>query len=455
MINRQIFRQYDVRGIVDRDLTDDTVYLLGRGFGTYLRRRNLKSVAIGGDARMSTPRFKKLFTNGLKDCGCEVLDVAILATPTLYFAIHHLKTDAGVMITGSHNPPEYNGFKMNIGLASIYGDDILEIYDIIKSNTFIEGIGSQRSVPGIVQIYQDFLVDNIKISRPVKVIVDAGNGAGGPILPDILRRIGCEVVELYCEMDGTFPNHHPDPTVEEYMQDLIKSVKKTNAEVGIGLDGDADRIGVINEKGEMLFGDQVLNIFAREFLKEHPGEKVVADVKCSKNLFDDIEKQGGIPVIYKTGHSLLKKIMREENIKMGGEMSGHIFFYDRYLGFDDAIYAACRFVEIVAKSDKKVSEMLADQPKMYNTPELKYECTEDNKFEIVERVREHFQKEGHDVNDIDGMRLTFTDGWALARASNTQPVITLRFEAETEDRLKEIRSMVEEVIERVKEEIDS
>jgi len=366
-----------------------------------------------------------------------------------------LKTDAGVMITGSHNPPEYNGFKMNIGLASIYGDDILEIYDIIKSNTFIEGIGSQRSVPGIVQIYQDFLVDNIKISRPVKVIVDAGNGAGGPILPDILRRIGCEVVELYCEMDGTFPNHHPDPTVEEYMQDLIKSVKKTNAEVGIGLDGDADRIGVINEKGEMLFGDQVLNIFAREFLKEHPGEKVVADVKCSKNLFDDIEKQGGIPVMYKTGHSLLKKIMREENIKMGGEMSGHIFFYDRYLGFDDAIYAACRFVEIVAKSDKKVSEMLADQPKMYNTPELKYECTEDNKFEIVERVREHFQKEGHDVNDIDGMRLTFTDGWALARASNTQPVITLRFEAETEDRLKEIRSMVEEVIERVKEEIDS
>lgn len=454
MINRQIFRQYDVRGIVERDLTDETVYLLGRGFGTYLRQRDMKTVAIGGDARMSTPRFKKVFSRGLVDTGCEVLDVAILATPVLYFSIHHLKTDAGVMITGSHNPPDYNGFKMNVGLASIYGDDILEIYDIIQSNSFIEGLGSQRNVSGMVKIYQDYLVDNLKLSRPVKVIVDAGNGAGGPILPDILRRLGCEVIELYCNMDGTFPNHHPDPTVEEYMQDLIKSVKRSDAELGIGLDGDADRIGVIDENGKMLYGDQILNIFAREYLKKNPGEKVVADVKCSKNLYDDIAKHGGIPVMYKTGHSLLKKKMKEDNIKMGGEMSGHIFFYDRYLGFDDAIYAACRMVEIVAESDKKVSEMLADQPKMYNTPELRVDCTEETKFEVVEQVKKHFQDNGYDVNDIDGMRVTFPDGWGLVRASNTQPVLVMRFEAESEERLQEIKDLVEKEIATVKKELD-
>ncbi|MBW6516612.1 MAG: phosphomannomutase/phosphoglucomutase [Candidatus Cloacimonetes bacterium] len=454
MINRQIFRQYDIRGIVNIDLNDETVYLLGRGFGTFLRQRNLRSVVIGGDARISTPRFKKQFSTGLLDCGCEVIDVAILATPTLYFSIHHLKADAGVMITGSHNPPEYNGFKLNIGLTSIYGDDILEIYDIIQNNTFIEGSGALRTVHGMIKIYQDYLVEISKIDRPVKVIVDAGNGAGGPILPDILRRLGCEVIELYCDMDGTYPNHHPDPTILEYMQDLVRTVKNTKAEVGIGLDGDADRIGVIDETGNMLFGDQILNIFAREFLKENPGEKVVADVKCSKNLFDDIKKQGGIPVMYKTGHSLIKKKMKEDKIIMGGEMSGHIIFEDRYLGFDDAIYAACRFVEIIAKSDKKVSEMLADQPKMYNTPEMRVDCTEDNKFQIVELVKNHFQEKGFDVNDIDGMRVTFPDGWGLLRASNTQPVLVTRFEAETEARLQEIKDLVEQEIDRVKKELE-
>jgi len=440
MINRQIFRQYDVRGIVDVDLNDQTVYLLGKGFGTFLRQRDLKTVVIGGDARISTPRFKKQFTNGLLDTGCDVIDVAILATPTLYFAIHHLQT-------------EYNGFKMNVGLTSIYGDDIIAIYEIINNNTFIEGSGSYRTFAGMIKIYQDYLVDNIKISRPVKVIVDAGNGAGGPILPDILRRLGCEVIELYCDMDGTYPNHHPDPTVIEYMQDLIKTVRETDAEVGIGLDGDADRIGVIDEKGKMLFGDQILTIFAREFLKSHPGEKVVADVKCSKNFFDDVKKHGGVPVMYMTGHSLIKKKMKEDKIIMGGEMSGHVIFADRYLGFDDAIYAACRFVEIMAESDQKVSEMLADQPKMYNTPELRVDCTEETKFRIVEKVRDHFQENGFDVNDIDGMRVTFSDGWGLLRASNTQPVLVMRFEAETEVRLQEIRSQVEKEIERVKQEL--
>ncbi len=446
MINKQIFRQYDVRGIVDIDLNDETVYLLGRGFGSYLRKRNLKTAVIGGDARLSTPRFKERYTAGLLDCGIDVQDVGILATPTLYFCIKHLKTDAGIMITGSHNPPEYNGFKMNLGLSSIYGDEILKMYDIIGAQDFIDGKGSFKEVPGMIKIYQDYIVNSIKLERPVKVIVDAGNGAGGPILPDILRRIGCEVTELYCEMDGTFPNHHPDPTVAEYVKDLMKMMKETDNEIGLGLDGDADRIGVIDENGNMVYGDQILNIFARDFLKDYPGERVVGDVKCSKVMYDDIRKHGGIPIMYMTGHSLIKQKMKDDGIKLGGEMSGHIAFADRFYGVDDAMYACCRMAEIIAKSPIPVSQMLADQPKMFNTPEMRVDCSEETKFDLVEQVKNHFVKAGYDVNDIDGMRVTFPDGWGLVRASNTQPVLVLRFEAETEARLNEIRKLVEDVI---------
>lgn len=442
-INKLIFREYDVRGVVDKDLTDETVYLLGRGFAGYLDKRGLKTVAIGGDARISTPRFKDKFTQGLLDSGCDVYDVGILATPTLYFSIQHLEVDAGVMITGSHNPPEFNGFKMNVGLGSIYGKDIQEIYHSIINNNFVDGEGKKSDVEGMIKTYQDYIVENIELARPVKVVVDAGNGAGGPILPDILRRLGCDVTELYCEMDGTFPNHHPDPTVVEYMEDLIQTVWDSDSSLGIGLDGDADRLGIVDENGKMLFGDQILNIFAREFLENHPGEKVIADVKCSKNLFDDIKERGGVPVMYKTGHSLLKKKMKEDGIKFGGEMSGHVFFYDRYFGYDDAIYAACRFVEIVSKSKAKVSQMLTGQPKMYNTPEIRVDCPDDKKFALVENIKKQLIEEGYEVNDIDGVRVTFPDGWGLVRASNTQPVLVMRFEAQTEKRLKEIRDLVE------------
>lgn len=446
MMNPQIFRQYDVRGIVGKDLTDETVYLLGRGFGSYVTGKGLHSVVIGGDARLSTPGFIQRFTAGLLDCGCEVHDVGILATPVLYFAIQHLLVDAGVMITGSHNPPDYNGFKLNIGLMSIYGEEIQKIYKIIAENAFVSGKGTRKEFSGIIKIYQDYLVQNIELKRPVKVVVDAGNGAGGPIIPDILERIGCEVTELYCEMDGTFPNHHPDPTVLEYIQDLIHEVKNSDAELGVGLDGDADRIGVVDENGDVLYGDQILNIYARDFLHGNPGEKVVGDVKCSKKLYDDIRNHGGIPVMYKTGHSMIKKKMKEDGIRMGGEMSGHIFFADRYFGYDDAIYAVCRFLEIVSREDKPVSQFLADQPEMFNTPEIRVECPEEKKFEIVDRVRDAFVTEGHEVNDIDGMRVTFPDGWGLVRASNTQPVLVMRFEAESRPRLEEIRKMVEDRI---------
>ncbi len=448
MVNRQIFRQYDIRGIVDKDLTDETVYLLGKGFGTYLKNNNYKTVTIGGDARLSSPRFKEQFSKGLVETGCEVFDVGILATPTLYFSIQDLKVDAGVMITGSHNPPEYNGFKLNIGLTSIYGDEIQKVYEIIESNRFAKGEGKITKIEGMIEKYKEYIVNNIKIARPVKVIVDAGNGAGGPILPDILRRLGCEVTEMYCTMDGTFPNHHPDPTVIEYIRDLINNVKNSDAELGIGLDGDADRIGVVDENGNVLFGDQILTIFARDFLSKHPGEKVIGDVKCSKNFYDDIKKHGGIPVMYKTGHSMIKQKMKEDNIKLGGEMSGHIFFADRYFGYDDAIYASCRFIEIVSKTDKPVSQFLADQPKLYNTPEIRIDCPDDIKFDVVAKIRDSFKKEGYDVNDIDGMRVNFDEGWALLRPSNTQPVLVLRFEATTQEKLKEYQDLINKYLEK-------
>ena len=370
----------------------------------------------------------------------------MMATPVLYFSIWKLKTDGGVMITASHNPAVYNGIKLNIGLQSVFGEQIQEILKLIQKNDFETGAGKLDSNTEMDEQYIEYIQKNIDIKKPVKVIVDAGNGMGGLYLPKILRNAGCEVTEMYCEPDGRFPNHHPDPTVEKYMTDLIEAMKTGDAEVGLGLDGDSDRIGVIDEKGKMLYGDQILNIIARDFLKDNPGEKIIADVKCSKNLFDDIKKYHGIPIMYKTGHANIKNKMFEEGIKVSGEMSGHIFLADRYLGFDDAIYVSCRFVEIMSKTDKPVSEFLADQPKMYNTPELHIPSTDEDKFKIVEKVKNSFVEEGYDVNDIDGMRITFPDGWGLCRASNTTLVLVLRFEAKTEKRLEEIRKLVEDRI---------
>jgi len=450
MVNPQIFRAYDIRGVVDVDLNEDILYQIGKGYGTYIRRQNLKTVCIGGDARLSTPAFKKAFIKGMIETGLDVTDVGIVATPVLYFSIWKLKTDGGVMITASHNPAEYNGIKMNQGLQSIYGDQIQEILSLIQNQDFEVGKGSYSETDEMDEIYKNYIVDGIKLERSVKVIVDGGNGAGGPYLPEILRRLGCEVTEMYCEPDGTFPNHHPDPTVEKYMTDLIEAVKNSDAEVGLGLDGDADRIGVIDEKGKMLFGDQILTILARDFLKANPGEKIIGDVKCSKNFFDDIKKHGGIPIMYKTGHANIKSKMQQDGLLMSGEMSGHVFLKDRFLGFDDAIYVCARFVEIMSKTDQPVSEFLADQPKMYNTPELHIKSTDDDKFEHVKRVRDSFIAEGYDVNDIDGMRITFDDGWGLCRASNTTPVLVLRFEAESEERLKEIQTLIENRIEKLK-----
>ena len=448
MVNPDIFRQYDIRGVVDVDLTNESVFLIAKGFGTYIRRQGLKTVALGGDARLSTPRYKEHFCKGLLETGCDVVDVGIMATPVLYYSIWKLKTDAGAMITASHNPPEYNGIKLNRGLVSVYGEEIQDILHLIQAQDFESGNGTLTTNNEMHEFYMDYIVKSVHLAKPMKCVVDAGNGTGGIYLPEILKRLGCEVKEMYCEMDGTFPNHHPDPTVLEYVADLVAEMKTGKWDAGLGLDGDADRIGLIDEKGSMVYGDQVLNILARDYLKDNKGQRVVADVKCSKNLFDDIKKHGGVPIMYKTGHANIKGYMADNGIKMGGEMSRHMFIGDRYLGYDDAIYACTRIVEIASKSDKKISEMLADEPKMFNTPEIRFDTQEETKFSHVEKVTQSFKDDGYDVNDIDGVRVTFPDGWGLVRASNTQPVLVMRFEATTEARMLEIQKLFEDRLKR-------
>lgn len=443
MVKAQVFRQYDIRGIVDEELNQETYYQIGKGFGTYLKHRGLNTVVVGGDARPSTPGLKDELIRGLLETGCEVTDIGLVATPVLYYSIWKLNMDGGAMVTASHNPSQYNGCKLNLGLGSVYAQELQNLLGIIQKGEFHTGQGTLHHNDVINADYIDYIAANIKIERPVKVIVDGGNGMGGPYLPEILMRHGCEVIEMYCEPDGNFPNHHPDPTIEKYMQDLSRGVVAAEYEIGLGLDGDADRIGVVDEKGKMLFGDQILNILARDYLKENKGKTVIADVKCSKNLFDDIKAQGGIPMMYKTGHANIKMKMKELGVEFAGEMSGHVFLGDRYLGFDDAIYAGCRIIEIVSKTDAPVSGYLADQPKMFNTPEIHIPCADERKFHIVDIVCNEFKNEGYDVTDIDGARITFSDGWGLVRASNTTPVLVTRYEAISETRMNEIRELVQ------------
>lgn len=443
MIDPQVFRQYDIRGVVDEQLNQESYYLIGKGFGSYLRKRGLSTLVIGGDARHSTRDFMDAFIKGALETGCEITDIGCVATPILYFAIWKLKQDGGAMITASHNPSQYNGCKLNLGLGSVFAEELQGLLRLIQAEDFEIGQGNVAINDSIEAEYLDYIEANIQIERPVKVIVDGGNGMGGPYLPEILRRKGCEVIEMYCDPDGDFPNHHPDPTVEKNMVDLSRAVIAAEYELGIGLDGDADRIGVVDEKGKMLFGDQTLNILARDYLKLNPGQSIIADVKCSKNLFDDITARGGKAIMYKTGHANIKMHMKEIDVEFAGEMSGHVFLADRYLGFDDAIYVSCRFVEIVAKTDAPVSQYLSDQPKLYNTPELHTKCADERKFDLVAKVCAEFQAEGYDVNDIDGARITFADGWGLIRASNTTPVLVTRYEATTEARMQEIQALVE------------
>ena len=443
-INPQIFREYDIRGLVDKDLTQDSTERIGKGIGTYIRRNGGKTLTVGYDMRVSSIPFRDSLIRGINSTGCDVINIGMVPTPVAYFSLHHLKPDGGVMITGSHNPAEFNGFKVSHGLHSLYGERIQQLRELIDRNDYELGMGKLRH-ESILEDYIQSICDLVKVSRSVKVVVDGGNGCFGIVGPKLLNRIGADITELYCEPDGNFPNHHPDPTVAKNMIDLIDKVKEEGAELGIGFDGDADRIGIVDEKGNIIWGDQLLMIFARDLLKRKPGATIVGEVKCSQNLFKDIEQHGGTAVMSAAGHSLIKKKMQETNALLAGEMSGHICFADDYYGFDDAIYAACRILQIVASSKKKISEMLTDVPKTAATPEIRVDCPDDRKFEIVRELTENFRKQ-YDVIDLDGVRVNFKNGWALIRASNTQPVIVFRFEANNADELDEIISLVRKAL---------
>ncbi|MGA1864831.1 MAG: phosphomannomutase/phosphoglucomutase [bacterium] len=441
-MNPLIFREYDIRGIVNKDITEDTVYTLGKTFGTYAQNKGKKTLSVGHDNRLSSAGFKESIIKGLISTGCNVWDLGLVPTPLFYYSLHHLKdVEGGIMITGSHNPPEFNGFKMNIGIETIYGRQIQELRKLAESGNFLNGKKGEVKTYDIIPQYKDMIKKKINISRPVRVAVDAGNGTSSIVAPDLLEELGCKVERLFCESDGRFPNHHPDPTVEAYIQDLIKTVKENDFECGVAYDGDADRIGVVDEAGKILWGDQLMILFSRYILSEKKGASIIFDVKCSQTLEDDIKKHGGKPIMWRTGHSLIKDKMRVENAALAGEMSGHMFFADRYFGYDDAIYASCRLLEIVAKSPIPLSHILSDVPKTYNTPEIRIECTDEDKFEIVEEIKKVFQK-NHKVISIDGARILFDRGWGLIRASNTQPVLVLRFEAFEKESLNEIKDQV-------------
>lgn len=437
-MNPNIFREYDIRGLHETDLTPEVVENIGKAIGTLFIRRGEKTICVGYDVRLSSPRLVENLTSGFLSTGLTVYKVGMVPTPTLYFAIQHLDAGGGVQVTGSHNPIDYNGFKITHRATSFYGDQIQQLREMIERLDFVSGTGKVVEKQVIDEYVADIL-SRVEIPKPLKVVIDAGNGCGGEIGPRVFRALGCEVVELYCELDGRFPNHLPDPTVMKNLQDLIHKVKEYNADFGIGYDGDADRIGMIDDKGNIVPGDRLLAVFARDIFTRQPGAKIIFDVKCSQALPEDIHAHGGEPIMWKTGHSLIKAKMKETDAPAAGEMSGHIFFAENFRGYDDAIYASARFAEIVSRDGRTLSEIDATIPKYVSTPEIRVKTTDDEKFRIVQELADYFANEtDYEVIDVDGVRVLFGDGWGLVRASNTQPVLVMRFEAKTSERVKQI-----------------
>jgi phosphomannomutase/phosphoglucomutase len=441
LLNPYIFREYDIRGIVGKDLTDDTISQLGKGFGTFFNHAAVRHISLGGDVRLSTPRIRQILAEEITGCGIQVTDIGMVPTPVQYFSMYHLPVDGGIMITGSHNPPDYNGFKLTCKREPVYGKDILRIKNIIRTGKFKRGratLNQQEVVPD----YINTIGKSIQISSPLNIILDSGNGAAGPVATPLFKALGQEVVDLFPEPDGNFPNHHPDPTVVENIGTLISRVRSEKADFGVGFDGDGDRIGVVDESGNIVWGDRLMILFSRDILRSQPRSQIIFEVKCSQALPEMIRQYGGQPLMWKTGHSLLKKKMKETGAPLAGEMSGHLFFADRYYGYDDAIYAAARLAELVSKENKTISQLLDGVPKYFSTPELRAETENDQiKFEIAEKAKMYFSQH-HEVIDVDGVRILFADGWGLVRASNTQPVIVLRFEAKTQERLEEHKNYV-------------
>ena len=446
MVDKRIFRQYDIRGVWSKDLTPEAVYLIGRAFGTLaLKASGKKSVrlSVGRDVRLSSGAIAEGLISGLVSTGSGVIDIGECPTPVQYFSLHRLDLDGGVMVTGSHNPPEYNGFKLSIGKETIFGEEIQRLREIAEAQEFAEGNGTVEKKE-ILGDYAGYLKKDFPDFSGIKVVLDAGNGTAGLIAPRILEELGAEVVRLFCEPDGNFPNHHPDPVVPENLEALIEKVRSESADLGVAYDGDSDRIGVVDSDGEIIWGDRLMILFAREILQRSPGAAIIGEVKCSQVMYDDITRNKGRAIMWKTGHSLIKKKMKEERALAAGEMSGHIFFADRYFGYDDAIYATLRLMEILKKAGApyRMKRLLAGLPQVFSTPEIRFDCPDDLKFRVTDMMREAFS--GYEVNTIDGARINFGDGWALVRSSNTQPALVMRFEARDEQSLKRIRAAVEE-----------
>jgi len=457
LFNPSIFREYDIRGIAEQDLSSHFAKHLGRAYASFLGRKRgtgaRKKIAVGRDCRLSGEAYAEALIESLTAAGLDVVRLGVCPTPLTYFSVFHLGLDGGIMVTGSHNPSNYNGFKICVGKDTLHGSDIQELRMLIEAasdTSFESNPAAKGSVSdlAIIPLYQDYIK---KITQPdlrrLKVVLDAGNGTAGTVAPDLFRSLGIDVIELYCDLDGRFPNHHPDPTVPANLKDLVRSVRENQADFGVAFDGDSDRIGLVNEKGDILFGDELMVLLSREVLKNHPGATIISEVKSSYRLYDDIRAKGGVGIMWKTGHSLIKAKMKETHAALAGEMSGHIFFADRYFGYDDAIYAAVRVLEIVSNSTQnRLSQLIQDLPKTVSTPEIRIDCVESKKFQLVEETKKLLSKEFRKLNDIDGVRVDFENGWGLVRASNTQPVLVLRFEATTDQELNDYRRIVENAL---------
>lgn len=445
-INPQIFREYDIRGIAGQDITEASVERIGMALAAYLKgKKKHNCVCVGRDGRLTSKSLSDAMIDGLTACGVNVVDIGEAPSPLMYFGLFALPVDGGVEVTASHNPQEYNGMKVAVGDATIHGEEIQKLARLAEAGNFPKARGPVTITRmDLVPKYHRRILRSIKLNRKLKVVVDAGNGVAGPVAVPLYEKMGCKVIPLYCDVDGTFPNHHPDPTVPANLKKLISLVKRHKADCGIAFDGDGDRLGIVDDTGAIVWGDRLLILFARAILEDKPGATVIGEVKCSRTLFEDVAKHGGRPLMWKTGHSLIKAAIKKYGAQVAGEMSGHMFFKHRWYGFDDAVYAAARLLELLAAGKKKLSEHLATVPKTYATAEIRIETDESRKFAIVAEARRYFEKELRlDVNTIDGARIEFEDGWGLLRASNTSPVLVMRCEANSPKRLKEIRRLIE------------
>lgn len=442
-INSEIFRAYDIRGLVDESLTEEGVEAIGRAVGSMVIEAGRDQVVIGRDGRLSGPRLIRALARGLADTGCRVIDIGMVPTPVVYFATYHLGTGCGVAVTGSHNPPNYNGLKMVVDGVTLSGDAILSLLKRVRDDAFVKGAGTVEQLD-VTPDYLSRITSDIEMKVPFKVVADCGNGVAGAVVPKLLSDIGCDLIPLYCEVDGNFPNHHPDPGQPENLVDLIAKVKETGADLGLAFDGDGDRLGVVTAEGKVIWPDRLMMLFAKEVASRHPGKPIIFDVKCSRFLPLAIAEAGGVPLMWKTGHSLIKAKIKETGAVLAGEMSGHIFFADRWYGFDDGVYSACRLLELLSRETVSPTEVFNRLPDSVNTPELQVQVEEGQQHRIIERLQKAMKIPGAVIHTLDGVRAEFEDGWGLARASNTTPVIVLRFEADDEAGLERIQNSFRE-----------